>query len=202
LPGEVLTLPIEITGTGSAGWSALEDVFRDHGTRMKSIAYNFLGNEHDADAGLRSHPIRRLRRRALAAGRRRVARGHADECAHRLARGSRHRRGACEPRRDWRHIVTLYDALLILKPSPLIRLNRAVAMFRADRLGEALAELEALKKEEGLRGYSLLPATQARLHEEAGNISQAKRAYQRALGCAMSAPAREFLERRHALAGD
>lgn len=108
----------------------------------------------------------------------------------------------CESRRDWRHIVTLYDALLILKPSPLIRLNRAVAMFRADRLGEALAELEALKKEEGLRGYSLLPATQARLHEEAGNISQAKRAYQRALGCAMSAPAREFLERRHALAGD
>ena len=108
----------------------------------------------------------------------------------------------CEPRRDWRHIVTLYDALLELKPSPLIRLNRAVAMFRAERREEALAELEALETEEGLRGYSLLPATQARLHEEAGNYPQAKRAYQRALACAMSAPAREFLERRHAQAGD
>ena len=108
----------------------------------------------------------------------------------------------CEPRRDWRHIVTLYDVLFVLKPSPLIRLNRAVAIFRAERRGEALAELEALEKEEGLRGYSLLPATQARLHEEAGNYPQAKRAYQRALACAMSAPARDFLERRHAQVDD
>jgi RNA polymerase sigma-70 factor (ECF subfamily) len=108
----------------------------------------------------------------------------------------------CASTRDWRHIVTLYDALLKLKPSPLIRLNRAVALYRAERRSEAMAELSALEKEEGLRGYSLLPATQARLHEEAGNFEEAKRAYRRAMACAMSVPAREFLERRHAQSGN
>ena len=67
---------------------------------------------------------------------------------------------------------------------------------------EALAELTALEKEEGLRGYSLLPATQARLHEEAGNPVEARRAYRRALACAMNVPARELLERRHAQVND
>ena len=104
----------------------------------------------------------------------------------------------CESRRDWLHILTLYDALLQLKPSPLIRLNRAVALFGAERRSEALAELNALENAEGLRDYSLLPATQARLHEEAGNMDEARRAYQRALACAMSDPAREFIERRFA----
>ncbi|MFN0104580.1 MAG: RNA polymerase sigma factor [Bryobacteraceae bacterium] len=104
----------------------------------------------------------------------------------------------CDARRDWRHIVTLYDGLLLLKPSPLIRLNRAVAIFRSGRRAEALAELSDLEKEEDLRGYALLPATQARLHDEAGNYGDAKLAYRRALACAMSAPAREFIERRYA----
>ncbi|MBL8237126.1 MAG: RNA polymerase subunit sigma-24 [Bryobacterales bacterium] len=108
----------------------------------------------------------------------------------------------CAAQRDWPHITKLYDALLEMKPSPIVRLNRAVAVFRAGRREEAFGELAALEKEEGLRGYSLLPATQARLHEEAGNSGEAKRHYQRALACAMSAPAREFLERRLAEAGN
>ena len=102
----------------------------------------------------------------------------------------------CAAERDWAHIVTMYDALLQLKPAALIRLNRAVAVFRAGRREEALAELDALEKEKSLRGSSLLPTTQARLHQEAGNQEQAKRAYQRALACTMPAPAREFLQRR------
>lgn len=101
----------------------------------------------------------------------------------------------CETERDWTRIVSLYDALYVLKPSPLIRLNRSVALFRAGRREEALAELDALEKEGGLRDYSLLPAAQARLHMEAGNHDNAKRAYQRALACTMNAPAREFLGR-------
>lgn len=102
----------------------------------------------------------------------------------------------CAAKRDWTHIVAMYDALLQVKPAALIRLNRAVAVFRAGRQVEALAELEALEQEKSLRGYSLLPTTQARLHQEAGNQEQAKLAYRRALATAMSAPAREFLLRR------
>ena len=102
----------------------------------------------------------------------------------------------CVATRDWAHIVAMYDALLRLKPAPLIRLNRAVAVFRAGRREEALGELEMLEKEKSLRGYALLPTTQARLHQEAGNQELAKRAYQRALSCTMSAAAREFLLRR------
>jgi len=104
----------------------------------------------------------------------------------------------CEAERDWAHIVTLYDALLELRPAPLIRLNRSVALSRSGRRDDALNELAALEKEEGLRGYPHLPATQARLHWEAGNLDHARGAYKRALACAMSAPARAFLERQSA----
>ena len=52
MSGEVLTLRIETTGAASADWTALEEVFRVHGTRMKSIAYNLLGNRQDAEDAL------------------------------------------------------------------------------------------------------------------------------------------------------
>lgn len=102
----------------------------------------------------------------------------------------------CGLRLDWAHIVTLYDALLRLKPTALVRLNRAVALFRAGRRDESLVELTELEKEEGLRDYALLPATQARLHAEAGNSEDATRAHERALACTMNGAAREFLRRR------
>lgn len=102
----------------------------------------------------------------------------------------------CRPHRDWPQIVKLYDALLAAKPSPLVRLNRAVALFRSGARETAFAELAGLEKQEGLRGYSLLAATQARLHEEAGNHEDAKRAYIDALACQMSEPARVLLTNR------
>jgi len=52
LSGEVLTLPLEITGTRNVEWSSFEQVFHLHGARMKSIAYNLLGNEADAEDAL------------------------------------------------------------------------------------------------------------------------------------------------------
>lgn len=52
MSGEVLTLPIDISARTGADWSAFEEVFRVHATRMKSIAYNFLGNEQDAEDAL------------------------------------------------------------------------------------------------------------------------------------------------------
>jgi len=49
LSGEVLILPIEIPAAGGAAWAAFEEVFRVHSVRMKSIAYNLLGSEADAE---------------------------------------------------------------------------------------------------------------------------------------------------------
>lgn len=49
LPGELLALPIEILNDATTGLAVLEAVFRDHAPKMKSIAFNLLGNEHDAE---------------------------------------------------------------------------------------------------------------------------------------------------------
>ena len=99
----------------------------------------------------------------------------------------------CRTPRNWERIVRFYDALLQMKPTSLVRLNRAVAVFRAGRREEALAELDALEKKGGLRDYALLHATQARLHKEAGNHESAIRAFQSALACTMNKGARALL---------
>ena len=52
MSGEALTLPIDISARAGADWSAFEEVFRVHAARMKSIAYNLLGNEQDAEDAL------------------------------------------------------------------------------------------------------------------------------------------------------
>jgi RNA polymerase sigma-70 factor (ECF subfamily) len=99
----------------------------------------------------------------------------------------------CRTPRNWERIVRFYDALLKMKPTALVRLNRAVAVFRAGRREEALAELDALEKKGGLSDYALLHATQARLHKEAGNHESAIRAFQSALACTMNNGARALL---------
>jgi RNA polymerase sigma-70 factor, ECF subfamily len=99
----------------------------------------------------------------------------------------------CRTPRNWERIVRFYDALLQMNPSALVRLNRAVALFRAGSRDEALAELEGLEKKGGLRDYALLHATQARLHKEAGNHESAMRAFQSALACTMNKEARVLL---------
>ena len=95
---------------------------------------------------------------------------------------------------DWRQIVVLYDILLTLTPSPVIRLNRAVALWQLEGPEAALAEVNALAKELG--NYHLFHATRAELLLELSHREQARAATLRALELTQNRAEQALLERR------
>nr|WP_280485064.1 sigma-70 family RNA polymerase sigma factor [Nocardia cyriacigeorgica] len=95
---------------------------------------------------------------------------------------------------DWPQIVVLYDMLLRLAPSPVIRLHRAVALARTEGPGAALAELDELA--DPLANYHLLHATRAELLRELGRIDEAVAADQRALALTRNPAEQAVLEER------
>jgi RNA polymerase sigma-70 factor (ECF subfamily) len=95
---------------------------------------------------------------------------------------------------DWPQIVGLYDALLRLEPSPVIALNRAVAVAMRDGPEAGLALVEPLLP--SLRGYHAAPATAADLCRRAGRRDSAAAHYRAAIALARQEPERRFLERR------
>jgi RNA polymerase sigma factor (sigma-70 family) len=95
---------------------------------------------------------------------------------------------------DWRQIRLLYDRLDLLTPSPVVRLNRAVATRFAIGPQAALAEVEPLADE--LDGYRLFHAVRAELLDELGRHEQARAANERALALAANPAERELLARR------
>jgi RNA polymerase sigma-70 factor (ECF subfamily) len=97
---------------------------------------------------------------------------------------------------DWPQIVALYDVLLALTPSPLVALNRAVAVTMAEGPALGLALLDGLADAPELRGYHLLPATRAELLARLGRPEEAATAYRAAIGLAANASERAQLERR------
>lgn len=97
---------------------------------------------------------------------------------------------------DWPQIVGLYDVLLRLQPSPVIELNRAVALAQRDGPGAGLAQVEAILLRGDLQDYHLAHAARADFCRQLGHIAAARQAYQRALALARQAPERRFLERR------
>jgi RNA polymerase sigma-70 factor (ECF subfamily) len=105
--------------------------------------------------------------------------------------------GASSPENTpWSDILHLYDDLRALNPSPLVRLNRVVAVWKVKGVEHALAELPALENEPSLRSYYLLPAVSGRLLAIQGNRIEARRAFERALALPCSEPERRLL-RRH-----
>ncbi|MDN5914777.1 MAG: RNA polymerase sigma factor [Pseudonocardia sp.] len=94
---------------------------------------------------------------------------------------------------DWSQIVALYDELLRHEPSPVVRLNRAVAVAMVRGPG---AGLDAVDVIEGLDRYRLLHATRADLLRRLGRRAEAMTAYRRAHELATNAAERQFLERR------
>jgi len=98
---------------------------------------------------------------------------------------------------DWRFIVHQYDLLYALNASPVIALNRAVAISRAEGAAAGLAALDEIQEHPALARYYLLAATRARLLEELGDSADAARWYARALECECSPAERRFLERHY-----
>jgi RNA polymerase sigma-70 factor (ECF subfamily) len=97
---------------------------------------------------------------------------------------------------DWPQILTLYDELLRVWPSPVVALNRAVAVAMVDGPSAALQEVEALERDGRLTSYRYLPATKADLLSRLGRHEQAADAYRAALELTDNAAEREFLAER------
>lgn len=97
---------------------------------------------------------------------------------------------------DWTRIVKLYTALHHRQPSPVIALNRAVAVAMRDGPEAGLALLDALAGHKAIVNYHLFHAARADLHRRAGHYCEARCAYERALALAVQQPERRFLERR------
>jgi RNA polymerase sigma-70 factor, ECF subfamily len=94
---------------------------------------------------------------------------------------------------DWHKIVRLYNALIMLAPSPVAELNRAAAVSFADGPDAALTLLTQLEKDGRLAGYSYLYSTRADLHRRLGNYAEAILNYKLALENTQSQPEARFL---------
>lgn len=97
-----------------------------------------------------------------------------------------------QPPTDWAQIAALYGELHRRLPSPVVMLNRAVAVAMGGALEEGLAMIEAL----AIDNYYLRDAARADLLRRLGRVDEAARAYRAALAHEMSAPERRFLEKR------
>jgi RNA polymerase sigma-70 factor (ECF subfamily) len=97
---------------------------------------------------------------------------------------------------DWVEIVQLYDHLVRLVPTPVVELNRAVAVAMADGPEAGLERVAALEAAGDLAGFHLLPATRADLLRRLGRRSESADAYRAALALAGSEPDRRYLTRR------
>jgi RNA polymerase sigma-70 factor, ECF subfamily len=97
---------------------------------------------------------------------------------------------------DWPQIVRLYDLLQRVQPSPIVALNRAVAVAMTDGPSTALGLVEELAAGDPLRGYHLLHAVRADLLRRMGSHREAAKSYSRALELVTNQSERRFLERR------
>jgi RNA polymerase sigma-70 factor, ECF subfamily len=97
---------------------------------------------------------------------------------------------------DWPQVVALYDVLADVAPSPVVTLNRGVAIAMRDGPEAGLELLDALAADERLRGYHLLPAARADLLRRLGRRAEAAAAYREALTLVGNEPERAYLTRR------
>jgi RNA polymerase sigma-70 factor (ECF subfamily) len=97
---------------------------------------------------------------------------------------------------DWPLIVSLYSKLVAVYDTPVVRLNRAVAMGYAHGPAAALRELDAIAREGTLERYYLLPASLGEFHMRAGDFAAAGRSFREASLLCRSPREKEFLERR------
>jgi RNA polymerase sigma-70 factor (ECF subfamily) len=97
---------------------------------------------------------------------------------------------------DWAQIVGLYDVLARVEPSPVVELNRAVAVAMRDGPAAGLALIDSILARGDLADYYLAHSSRAELCRQLGRTAEARAAYERALALARQEPERRFLERR------
>ena len=107
-----------------------------------------------------------------------------------------HTRAVTPEDTDWKLVLSLYDQLMELKPSPVVALNRSVAVARVNGAEAALAELTRLEGEPALRKYYLLPAVRGQLLAELGQYQAAADSYRQALALFCNAPEHRFLQQK------
>jgi RNA polymerase sigma-70 factor (ECF subfamily) len=97
---------------------------------------------------------------------------------------------------DWKQIAGLYDLLLRINPSPVVELNRAVAIAQCDGVESGLALVDAIFARGDLKDFYLAHATHADFCRRLGRPAEAVESYRKALALAQQEPARRFLQRR------
>ena len=97
---------------------------------------------------------------------------------------------------DWRQIVALYDRLLRIQPSPVVQLNRAVAIAMRDGPEVGLAQIDAVLEQGELANYYLAHSAQADMYRRLGRTAEARSSYQKALALTQQEPERRFLQAR------
>ena len=107
-----------------------------------------------------------------------------------------HARAAGPQSIDWPVILYLYDQLLAINPSPVVALNRAVAVAKVRGPAEALEAIAPLLNDPKLRDYHLLLSVRGHLLLEQGQMAEAAACFHKALDCPCSEPERRFLRRK------
>jgi RNA polymerase sigma-70 factor (ECF subfamily) len=102
---------------------------------------------------------------------------------------------------DWRQIVALYDQLLRIQPSPVVQLNRAVAIAMRDGPEAGLAHIDAVLgdssgKQGELANYYLAHSSRADMYRRLGRTAEARASYEKALALTQQEPERQFLQER------
>jgi RNA polymerase sigma-70 factor (ECF subfamily) len=97
---------------------------------------------------------------------------------------------------DWRQIVALYDQLAQIQPSPVVQLNRAVAIAMRDGPEVGLEHINAVLEQGELANYYLAHSARADMYRRLGRTAEARSAYQKALALTQQEPERQFLQER------
>jgi RNA polymerase sigma-70 factor (ECF subfamily) len=97
---------------------------------------------------------------------------------------------------DWRQIVALYDQLARIQPSPIVQLNRAVAIAMRDGPEAGLAHIDAVLEHGELANYYLAHSARAEMCRRLGRTAEARSSYERALALTQQEPERQFLQAR------
>jgi len=97
---------------------------------------------------------------------------------------------------DWRKIVALYDRLARIQPSPVVQLNRAVAVAMCDGPEVGLTLIDALLERGELADYYLAHSARADMYRRLGRTSEARSSYEKALALTQQEPERQFLQER------